>query len=88
MPASVWFTQNDALVILASAGSTYPMGFTSMTRDLNCTHLQAVTGLSTYTLGFAVVPLVTASFSEEFGRKPLYIISSFIFMMMSLVIAL
>ena len=47
-----------------------------MTKDLNCTEFQATIGLSMYTLGFAVTPLVTASFSEEFGRQPLYVVSA------------
>ena len=46
-----------------------------MIRDLHCTELQATVGLSVFTLGFGVIPLVTASFSEEFGRLPLYLLS-------------
>lgn len=59
-----------------------------MIRDLNCNQLQATLGLSLYPLGFGVVPLVTAALSEEFGRNPLYIVSTFIFWMMHLGVAL
>jgi len=59
-----------------------------MIRDLNCTHFQATAGLSVYALGFGLVPLVTASFSEEFGRLPLYVVSGIGFFFMNLVIAL
>ena len=59
-----------------------------MTVALNCTQFQATVGLSMYCLGFAVTPLVTASFSEEFGRQPLYIVSCLGFGMMHLVVAL
>lgn len=59
-----------------------------MIRDLNCTEFQATIGLSTYTLGFAVVPLVSASFSEEFGRQPLYVGSAIGFALMHLMVAL
>lgn len=59
-----------------------------MTRDLNCTQFQGTVGLSMYTLGFALTPLVTASFSEEFGRQPLYLVSCLGFAMMHLVVAL
>jgi hypothetical protein len=38
--------------------------------------------------GFAITPLVTASFSEEFGRLPLYIVTGFLFALFSLPIAL
>ncbi|CAL1715271.1 unnamed protein product [Somion occarium] len=72
----------------AAAASTYNMGWPSMIRDLNCTEFQATIGLSLYCLGFAVVPLVSASFSEEFGRQPLYIASTIGFALMHLMIAL
>lgn len=59
-----------------------------MTRDLNCTTFQATIGLSVYALGFGIVPLFTASLSEEFGRQPLYLISTSIFFLMHLAVAL
>ena len=64
------------------------MGFPGMIRDLNCTEFQATVGLSMYTFGFAITPLVTASFSEEFGRQPVYIVSASIFAAMHLTVAL
>jgi predicted MFS family arabinose efflux permease len=64
------------------------MGFPSMTRDLNCTEFQATIGLSGFALGFGVVPLVSASFSEEFGRHPLYLGSALGFVLMHLMVAL
>ncbi|KAF8993764.1 MFS general substrate transporter [Cyathus striatus] len=75
-------------LLASSTSSTYSMGYASMTRDLNCTEFQATIGLSTYVLGFAVVPLVTASLSEEFGRMPLYVISGIGFIIMYLMVAL
>jgi MFS family permease len=72
----------------ASTISSYNMGFNTMVLDLNCTEFQATIGLSVYALGFGVVPLVTASFSEEFGRQPLYIGSSIGFILMYMMIAL
>jgi len=59
-----------------------------MIRDLHCTEFQATIGLSVYPLGFGLIPLVTASFSEEFGRQPLYIGSGLGFLLMTLMIAL
>ncbi|KIL65660.1 hypothetical protein M378DRAFT_192380 [Amanita muscaria Koide BX008] len=72
----------------ASVAGSYTMGFTSMMSDLNCNHLEAISGLSTYALGFAIVPLISASLSEEFGRKPLYNYSGLIFFLMFAMIAL
>ncbi|KAJ7065360.1 MFS polyamine transporter [Mycena amicta] len=75
-------------LIAASTSSAYNMGFTSMMADLNCTDFQATVGLVVYTLGFGLLPLVSSSFSEEFGRQPLYIVSAIGFTLMYLVIAL
>ena len=47
-----------------------------MTRDLHCSAYLATVGLSVYPLGFAVFPLFTAPFSEEVGRRPLYLLSA------------
>ncbi|KAH9479807.1 Ascochitine biosynthesis cluster MFS transporter [Psilocybe cubensis] len=77
-----------ATLLASSTSSTYNMGFESMTRDLGCTDFQATIGLSVYALGFGVVPLVTASFSEEFGRQPLYLGSGVGFLLMFMMIAL
>ncbi|KAI0080216.1 MFS general substrate transporter [Panus rudis PR-1116 ss-1] len=74
--------------ITAATASTYNMGWPSMLVDLNCTQFQATIGLALYCLGFGVVPLVTASFSEEFGRQPLYVCSTIGFALMHLMIAL
>lgn len=59
-----------------------------MMRDLNCTEFQATLGLSVYPLGFAVVPMFTAAFSEEFGRQPLYLWSTIGFVATFVMIAL
>lgn len=75
-------------VLKASAASAYNMGIESMTRDLNCSQFQALIGLSVYALGFGVVPLVSSSFSEEFGRQPLYIGSFIGFFFMYMMVAL
>ena len=68
--------------------SSYALGFPSMEADLNCTPLQAAIGLSVYSLGIGVVPLVSASFGEEFGRQPLYVVSIIGFSLAHLMIAL
>ncbi|KAJ3493498.1 hypothetical protein NLJ89_g11005 [Agrocybe chaxingu] len=77
-----------ATLLASTTASTYNMGFESMVRDLNCTYFQATIGLSLYALGFGVVPLVSASFSEEFGRQPLYVASGIGFLLMYMMIAL
>ncbi|KAF9517811.1 hypothetical protein BS47DRAFT_1371243 [Hydnum rufescens UP504] len=59
---------------VGSAASAYPSGYPSMERDLTSTVLQVTAGLTTYTAGFGIAPLVLSSFSEEFGRRPMYLV--------------
>ncbi|KAJ3729937.1 MFS polyamine transporter [Lentinula guzmanii] len=75
-------------LLASSNASTYNLGFDSMSVDLDCTEFQATIGLSLYALGFGIVPLVTASFSEEIGRQPLYYISATGVLLMYIAIAL
>ncbi|KZP11098.1 MFS general substrate transporter [Athelia psychrophila] len=75
-------------ILTGATASTYNMGFPSMQRDLNCTSFQATIGLSVYCLGFAVIPLVSTSLSEEIGRRPLYIGSLIGHILMHLMVAL
>ncbi|KAH9849849.1 MFS general substrate transporter [Lenzites betulinus] len=84
----ITFTASFFSIIVASSSSAYALGDPSMIRDLNATQFQATIGLSMYTLGFAVVPLFSASFSEEFGRQPLYFFSGIGCLLMHLMIAL
>ncbi|KAF7317701.1 Drug transporter [Mycena kentingensis (nom. inval.)] len=74
--------------LAASTSSAYNLGFTSMMRDLNCSEMEATVGFAVYTLGFGLLPLLTSSFSEEFGRQPLYLASAVGFTLMYLPIAL
>ncbi|KAJ2923131.1 hypothetical protein H1R20_g13963, partial [Candolleomyces eurysporus] len=78
-----------SFTLLVSASTTsFTSGYLSMMRDLNFTYTQAIVGLSTYLLAFAVTPLFTSAFSEEFGRQPLYIVSVALFLLMHVMIAL
>jgi predicted MFS family arabinose efflux permease len=81
-----WFS--TFITFLAAAASSYAMGYSSMTRDLDCTLFQATIGLSMYALGVGLAPLVTSSFSEEFGRFLFYIISALMFTLTHVMIAL
>ena len=47
-----------------------------MVRDLHCTRFQATVALCVYPLGFALVPLFSTAFSEEVGRRPIYLVTA------------
>ncbi|KAG1767680.1 MFS general substrate transporter [Suillus occidentalis] len=74
--------------ITAAASSSYSISYESMMKDLNCTRLQATLGLSLYAIGFGIIPLVSSSFSEECGRRPVYIMSSAMFFLAQIMNAL
>jgi MFS family permease len=75
-------------LFVSASSSSYNLGFPSMIPALNCTQFEATLGLGLYALGFGVTPLVTAAFSEETGRRPLYLVSAAGFGSMCLAIAL
>ncbi|KAG1779255.1 MFS general substrate transporter, partial [Suillus placidus] len=74
--------------ITAAASSSYSISYESMMKDLNCTRLQATLGLSLYAIGFGIIPLISSSFSEECGRRPVYIMSSALFFLAQVMNAL
>ncbi|OJA10286.1 hypothetical protein AZE42_05006 [Rhizopogon vesiculosus] len=74
--------------ITAAASSSYSISYESMMKDLNCTEFQATLGLGLYAVGFGIVPLVSSSFSEECGRRPVYIASSVLFLLAEVMNAL
>jgi MFS family permease len=57
----------------------YAVGEPSMEVDTGGTSLQAAAGLGVYAWGFAIFPLVLSSGSEEFGRKPLYVVTGILY---------
>ncbi|KAJ9115904.1 hypothetical protein QFC22_005047 [Naganishia vaughanmartiniae] len=57
----------------------YAVGEPSMEVDTGGTPLQAAAGLGVYAWGFAIFPLVLSSGSEEFGRKPLYVVTGILY---------
>ncbi|KAH0834693.1 major facilitator superfamily domain-containing protein [Lanmaoa asiatica] len=72
----------------AAASSSFSISTPSLTQDLQCTKLQAALGLGLYAIGFGTIPLVTSSFSEEVGRRPVYIFSSVVFALTQVMVAL
>ncbi|KAI0731113.1 MFS general substrate transporter [Earliella scabrosa] len=85
---AITLTASFFSIITASSSGAYALGFPSLTRDLNATEFQATIGLSTFTLGFALVPLISTSFSEEFGRQPIYFFSGLGCLLMHMMTAL
>ncbi|KAG1738888.1 major facilitator superfamily domain-containing protein [Suillus paluster] len=88
-PMNFSYKKKWTITLVASAASaSFSMGYQSMMRELNCTQFQATVGLSMWSIGFGMVPLITSSFTEEFGRLNIYIVSSFGFMLTEIMVAL
>lgn len=54
-------------------------GIADIADQLHTSPLVATLGVTTYVLGFAFGPLVWAPMSEAIGRRPVYLVSWFIF---------
>lgn len=61
-------------VCVASQASVYSTGQTGIEEEFGVSAELATVGLSLYVLGFAIGPPVVAPLSEQFGRKPIYLI--------------
>ncbi|KAJ7813897.1 MFS general substrate transporter [Mycena olivaceomarginata] len=81
----VTFVASYFTALTGATASAYSMGFPSMMRELRCNEEQAALGISMFCLGFALVPLLTSAFSEEFGRRPLYVVCTIVFTAMYVV---
>jgi len=64
------------------------MGVPKMVDEFHCSTFAATVGFSVYPIGFGVIPLFTSSLSEEFGRFHLCILTTFLFMLMHVMMAL
>ncbi|GJN92132.1 hypothetical protein Rhopal_005162-T1 [Rhodotorula paludigena] len=74
-------------LLAAYAGTAFAMGNGSMMDEFDCSHTIATLGLSVFPLGFGLGPLFTAPLSEAFGRYPLYVVSSFVYLVFIIPIA-
>ncbi|WWC86940.1 uncharacterized protein L201_001820 [Kwoniella dendrophila CBS 6074] len=65
----------------------FSIGMDSLIRDLGCTREQAAYGLGIYNFGFAIVPLLLAPLSEEFGRRWTYVIAVVLYLIFLVMMA-
>ncbi|KAH6623318.1 major facilitator superfamily domain-containing protein [Chaetomium tenue] len=81
-PALKWiisiFVSLGGFVTLMS-GSMIAPALPALGRDMGMTASEAESALSIFILAFAVGPLLLAPFAEVYGRKPVWIVSGFIY---------
>ncbi|EIW78972.1 MFS general substrate transporter [Coniophora puteana RWD-64-598 SS2] len=85
---TITFVAITFTAIISASISAYSLGYDSMMSDLGCTRMEATLGLSLFLLGFAFFPLASSSFSEELGRRPVYLASALGFVLAELMVAL
>ena len=63
--------------------TSYTTGLSEMMRDFNITSEPLVTlGVTTYLIGLAVGSVILAPLSEMYGRRPVYMVSMFMFLVL------
>ncbi|EFI28428.1 hypothetical protein CC1G_13962 [Coprinopsis cinerea okayama7 len=66
------------------SSSAYTGGMQYTMRDLGLSENVAILGISLYVLGFALGPLVFASMGEMYGRRTVFLVTSFLYMVFQL----
>ena len=73
-----WLSCAITVVTAYTAGS-YSAGTEQMMREWGVSEVAIYVGITTFTTGFAIAPMVLAPFSEINGRKPVFITTGILF---------
>ena len=77
-----------ATTITAYTAGSYAAGIDQMTKEWHVSRPAAEVGITLFTCGFAVAPMFLAPFSEINGRRPMFVITGFLFVIFQLTCAL
>ncbi|KAH9863363.1 hypothetical protein IAQ61_009640 [Plenodomus lingam] len=70
--------------LTAFAAGSYSPGVGQMSEEWEISKVAALVGITTFTAGFAIAPMVLAPFSEINGRRPVFIASGVLFVVSQL----
>ncbi|KAH0270171.1 MFS general substrate transporter, partial [Aureobasidium melanogenum] len=84
----VVFAMSYATTVTVLFSTSYTVTVVTLERVFDVGHLIALLGLTTYLLGMAAGSTVLAPLSEMYGRRPVYIVSTAIFVLLILPCAL
>ncbi|KAG9563851.1 MFS general substrate transporter, partial [Aureobasidium melanogenum] len=84
----VVFAMSYATTVTVLFSTSYTVTVVTLERIFDVGHLVALLGLTTYLLGMAAGSTVLAPLSEMYGRRPVYIVSTAIFVLLILPCAL
>lgn len=79
----IWLSCIATMFTAFTAGA-YSPGAEQMTREWHVSNVAFLVGITTFTTGFGVAPMVLAPFSEINGRRPVFIVSGFLFVVCQL----
>ncbi|PVI03349.1 MFS general substrate transporter [Periconia macrospinosa] len=79
----IWISCIVTSLTAFSAGS-YSPGVAQMTEEWNISNVAALVGITMFTMGFAIAPMILAPFSEINGRRPVFIASGILFVVCQL----
>ncbi|TLD35857.1 MFS general substrate transporter [Venturia nashicola] len=79
----IWLSCIATMFTAFTAGA-YSPGAEQMTREWNVSNVAFLVGITTFTTGFGIAPMVLAPFSEINGRRPVFIVSGFLFVVCQL----
>ncbi|KAL9121528.1 MAG: hypothetical protein Q9187_001913 [Circinaria calcarea] len=73
-----------ATVVTAYTAGAYSAGSIEMSREFGVSQIAIFVGITTFTTGFAIAPMVLAPFSEINGRKPVFVVTGILFVVCQL----
>lgn len=73
-----------ATMFTAFTAGAYSPGAEQMTKEWHVSNVAFLVGITTFTTGFGIAPMVLAPFSEINGRRPVFIVSGFLFVVCQL----
>jgi multidrug resistance protein len=76
----LWLSTLSTACAAFSAGG-YSPGAMQMEREWHVSNIAILVGITTFTCGFAIAPMVLAPFSEINGRKPVFIATGALFVL-------
>lgn len=65
--------------LISVAASAYSQAMDGIQADLHSSHLLTVSGISFFTFAVAIFPTILAPLGEQFGRRPVYVITFALF---------
>ncbi|KAK5126644.1 hypothetical protein LTR85_009578 [Meristemomyces frigidus] len=81
-----WMSVTATMLTAYTAGS-YSAGIDQMTEEWHVSEVAATVGITIFTCGFGVAPMVLAPFSEINGRRPMFVVTGVLFVVFQIVCA-